>query len=90
MLRFFQLLFNVGLFVTNILQMALENRQLGFMRIRLMAHSLTLPVLRPRLFCFGDLKKQVVFLFPKRGVAGLQSLRAICGGLLCRQCRIGF
>ena len=64
--------------------MALEERQLGFLRIRLMAHSLALPVLRSGFFCFADLEKEVVFLFLKGCVAGLQSLRAICGGSLFR------
>ena len=68
--------------------MALEKRYLGFLRIRLVAHRLALPVFRPGLFCFADLAKQIIFLFLKLAVAGLQGLRAICGGLLCRYCRI--
>ena len=49
-----------------------------------MAHRLALPVLRPGLLCLADLAKQVIFLFLKLAVAGLQGLRAICGGLLFR------
>ena len=49
-----------------------------------MAHRLALPVFRPGLFCLADLAKQVIFLFLKLAVAGLQGLRAICGGLLFR------
>src|SRR5882724_8770329 len=70
--------------------MALKKRYLGFLRIWLVTHRLALPVLRPGIFCFADLAKQIIFLFLKRGVAGLQDLRAICGGLLCRYCRIVF
>ena len=39
-----------------------------------MAHGLALPVLRPGLFCLADLAKQVIFLFLKLAVAGLQGL----------------
>ena len=49
-----------------------------------MAHGLALPVLRAGLFCLADLAKQVIFLFLKLAVAGLQGLDAICGGLLFR------
>ena len=82
MLRFVQLLLNRSLFMTNIAQMALENWQLGLLRIRLVAHRLTLPVLRSGLFCVANLAKQIIFLFLKLTVAGLQGLRAIGGGLL--------
>ena len=47
-----------------------------------MAHRLALPVFRPGLLRLTDLAKQVIFLFLKLAEAGLQSLRAICGGLL--------
>ena len=53
-----------------------------------MVHRLALPVFWPGLFCLTDLAEQVIFLFLKLAVAGLQGLRAICGGLLCRYCRI--
>ena len=53
-----------------------------------MAHRLALPVLRPGLLRLTDLAKQIIFLFLKLAVAGLQGLCAICGGLLFRYCRI--
>ena len=83
-LRFFQLLFNFGFFVTNIFEVALEKRQLRFLRIRLVTHRLTLPVLGPGLLRLTDLAKQVIFLSLKLAVSGLQDLCAICGGLLLR------
>lgn len=84
MLRFFQLLLNFGFLVTNIAQMALEKRHLILLWIRLVAHRLPLSVLRPGLLRLTDLAKQIIFLFLKLAVSGLQGLRAICGGLLCR------
>ena len=79
---FLQLLSNFAFFATNIAQMTLEKRQLRFLRIRLVTHRLALSVLRAGLFCFADLVEQVIFLSLKFAVACLQSLGAICRGLL--------
>src|SRR5882724_7317358 len=68
--------------------MALKKRYLGFLRIWLVTHRLALSVLRPGLLRLTDLAKQVIFLFLKLAEAGLQGLRAICGGLLFGQCRL--
>src|SRR3954464_7912104 len=62
--------------------MTLKNGQLRFLRIRLVANRLALSILRPGLLGLTDLAKQVIFLFLEFAVAGLQALRAICGGLL--------
>jgi hypothetical protein len=80
-LRFIQSFFNFAFFPTNIFQMALEKRQLRLSRIWLVTHRLALPIFWPGLFCFADLEKQVIFLFLKLAVAGLQALGAICGVL---------
>ena len=70
------------LVAANLGQMTLEKRQLRFLRIRLVTHRLALSVLRAGLFCFADLVEQVIFLSLKFAVACLQSLGAICRGLL--------
>jgi len=76
------LLSNFAFLATNIAEMALKKRYLGFLRICLVTHRLAVPVLRAGLLRLTDLAKQVIFLFLKLAEAGLQSLRAICGGLL--------
>jgi len=81
-LRFFELLSHFAFFATNIFQVALEKRELRFLRIRLVTHGLALPVLRSGLLCPADFAKQVVFLFLKLAISDLQGLSAICGGLL--------
>ena len=84
MLRFFQLFPYFAFLSTNILQVALEDRQLGFLRIRLVTHGFALAVLRPGLLFLANLAKQIVFLFLKLAVAGLQGLDAAGGRLLFR------
>ena len=83
-LRFFELLPHFAFFATNIFQVALEKRQLRFLRIRLVTHRLTLPVLRAGLLCLAHFAKQIIFLFLKLAVSGLQDQCAVCGGLLLR------
>src|SRR5207249_3352349 len=78
-------------FATNIFQMALEKRQLRFLWIRVVEQGpvvFTTIIRRSGLLRPADLKKQVVFLLLKLVVAGLQSLRAICSGLLFGQDRL--
>ncbi len=65
MLNPFKLLFCVVLFAADVLQMALEERQLRCLRVWVMEQSpilLTTPVRRPRLFCFSNPQQRGIFV----------------------------
>src|SRR5258708_3508563 len=85
MLNPFKLLFCVVLFAADVLQMALEERQLRCLRVWVMEQSpilLTTPVRRPRLFCFSNPQQRGIFVLLKRCVTVLQRLNATGGRFL--------
>src|SRR6266436_4019619 len=68
--------------------MTLEKRQLGFLRVWLVLQFLADSVCGSGLLCLADLEKQVVLLFLKLTIAGLQSLSAIFGCVLFEENRL--